>query len=225
MSRDVWSKQLRIAGTDARSVADALERDLPADGLQHAGSAVLRVEEPEALQAVVRRLITALGQRSWVGDDELVAELAHHMAGTSSELVPLSVELDWLGEALDQPVSSESFIDVADGSLWPAILFEDDQGPADFDPCSDRWLPVIGQGSPPKYEVMQRFVATVDQPGLASRLSDALVGSGAFRKFQNTLSRHESEYTRWYLFSDDARLGRARNWLADHGYRSDRPQP
>jgi len=147
------------------------------------------------------------------------------MAGTSSELVPLSVELDWLGEALDQPESSESFIDVADGSLWPAILFEDDQGPADFDPSSNRWLPVIGQGSPPKYGVMQRFVATVDQPGLASRLSDALVGSGAFRKFQKALSRHESEYTRWHLFSDDARLGRSRNWLANHGYRSDRPRP
>lgn len=152
-------------------------------------------------------------------------ELEHHMARTSSELVPLSVELDWLGEALDQPVSSESFIDVTDGSLWPAILFEDDQGPADFDPSSDRWLPVVGQGSPPKYEVMQRFVTTVDQPDLVSRLSDALVGSGAFRKFQKTLSRNESEYTRWHLFSDDARLGRARNWLADRGYRSHRPQP
>jgi len=202
------------------SVADAFERDLPADGLQHAGGAVLRVEDPEVLAAVVRRLIAALDQRSWTGDRELIAELEHHVAHTSSQLIPLSVELDWLGEALDQPVSSESFIDVADGSLWPAILFEDDQGPAGFDPSSDRWLPVIGQGSPPKYEVMQRFLTTVDQPDLASRLSDALVGSGAFRKFQKTLSRNESEYTRWHLFSDDARLGRARNWLADHGHAS-----
>jgi len=225
MSRDVWSRQLRIAGSDSISVADALERDLPAGGLQHAGGAVLRVEEPEVLDAVVRRLIAALDQRSWTGDKELIAELEHHVARTSSQLLPLSVELDWLGEALDQPVSSESFIDVADGSLWPAILFEDDQGPADFDPSSDRWLPVIGQGSPPKYEVMQRFTTTVDQPDLASRLCDALVGSGAFRKFQKTLSRNEREYTRWHLFSGDARLGRARNWLADHGYRSHRPQP
>ena len=222
MSRDVWSKQLRIAGTDARSVADALEHDLPVDGLQHAGSAVLRVEQREPIEAVVRRLITALDQRSWIGDDDLIAELDHHAARTSPELLPLPVELDWLGEALDQPVSSESFIDVADGSLWPAILFEDDQGPADFDPSSDRWLPVIGQGSPPKYDVMQRFVATIDHPDLAASLSDALVGSGAFRKFQKVLSRHESEYTRWHLFSDDARLGRARNWLAEHGYRSHR---
>lgn len=225
MSRDVWSRQLRIAGSDSMSVAEALERDLPADGLQHAGGAVLRVEEPEVLDAVVRRLIAALDQRSWTGDRELIAELEHHVARTSSHLVPLSVELDWLGEALDQPVSSESFVDVADGSLWPAILFEDDQGPADFDPSSDRWLPVVGQGSPPKYEVMQRFVGTVDQPDLASRLSDALVGSGAFRKFHKTLSRNDSEYTRWHLFRDDARLGRARNWLADRGYRSHYPRP
>ena len=44
MSRDLWLKQLRIAGADIRSVEDALTDDVPLDGLQHAGSALLRAE-------------------------------------------------------------------------------------------------------------------------------------------------------------------------------------
>jgi hypothetical protein len=69
---------------------------------------------------------------------------------------------------------------------------------------------------------MQRFAATIEQSDLASRLSDALAGSGAFRRFQTELSRHEDEYTRWHRFRDDARLGRARSWLAAQGYQSSR---
>ena len=224
MSRDLWSKQLRIAGADPTSVADVLRSIVPLDGLQHAGSSVLRVEQPAALETIVRRLIVALRERAWTGDAELIAELEDHADSTASDLVPLDIELDWLGEALDQSVASESFIDVVEGTLWPAMLFDDDQGPVDFDPSSERWLPVVGLGSRHAYEVMQRFVATIEHPDVGSRLSDAMVGSGAFRRFETELSRYEDEYTRWHRFREDARLGRARSWLASHGYRSDRSQ-
>ncbi len=153
---------------------------------------------------------------------ELIVELEHYVDRTASDLTTLPVALDELGEALDQSGGSDSFIDLTDGTLWPAQLFDVDQGPADFDPESDRWLLVVGLGSGPAYDAMQRFVATIEQPDLALRLSDALAGSGAFRRFQTELSRHEDEYTRWHRFRDDARLGRARSWLADHGYQSSR---
>lgn len=222
MSRDLWLKQLRIAGADTRSVEDVLTDDVPLDGLQHAGSALLRAEPSEVLVAIARSLIEALGDRGWTGDAELIAEIEHHADRTAVDLIPLPVALDGLGEALDQSAGTDSFIDVADGALWPAQLFDVDQGPADFDPASDRWLLVVGLGSRPAYEAMQRFVATIEQPDLAPRFAESLAGSGAFRRFQTELSRHEREYTRWHRFRDDARLGRARAWLADRGYQSDR---
>jgi len=222
MSRDLWLKHLRIAGADMRSVEEVLADDIPVDGLQHAGSAVLRAERSEVLAAIARRLIEALADRGWTGDAELIAELEHYVNHTASDLNALPVSLDELGQALEQSAASESFIDVVDGALWPAQLFDVDQGPADFDPASDRWLLVFGLGSGPAYEVMQRFVASIEQPDLSSRLMAALVGSGAFRRFQSQLSRHDDEYTRWHRFRDDARLGRARSWLADHGYESTR---
>jgi hypothetical protein len=222
MSRDPWLKQLRIAGADTRSVEEVLAGDVPADGLQHAGSAVLRVERSDLLAAIAHRLIEALDQRNWIGDPELIVELEHYVDRTGSALTSLAVALDELGEALDQTGGSESFIDLTDGTLWPGQLFDVDQGPPDFDPESDRWLLVVGLGSRPAYEAMQRFVTTIEQPDLALRLTDALMGSGAFRRFQTELSRHEDEYTRWHRFREDARQGRARSWLADQGYRSGR---
>jgi len=218
----VWLKQLRIAGADARSLEDALTHDVPADGLQHAGIAVLRAERSDALVHIAGRLIDALGMRGWTGDAELITELEHYAKRSSSDLISLPVELDELGEALDQSPGSDSYIDVTDGALWAAQLFDVDQGPDDFDAASDRWLLVVGAGSRSAYEVMQRFIATIDQPGLAERLTHSIAGSGAFRRFQSELSRCDDEYTRWHRFRDDARLGQARAWLADHGYRSTR---
>ena len=152
MSRDPWLKQLRIAGADPRAVEEVLAADAPADGLQHAGSALLRVERSDVLVASARRLIEALGQRGWVGDAELIVELEHYVDRTASDLKMLPVALDELGEALDQSGGSDSFIDLTDGTLWPAQLFDVDQGPADFDPDSDRWLLVVGLGSRPAYD-------------------------------------------------------------------------
>jgi Uncharacterised protein family (UPF0158) len=222
MSRDVWLKQLRIAGADARSVEDALAGDVPVDGLQHAGSAVLRTERSEVLVDIAGRLIDASRKRGWAGDAELIAELEHYANRNSSELISLPVELEELGEALDQSPGSDAYIDVTDGALWPAQLFDFDQGPDDFDAASDRWLLVVGLGSRFAYEVIQRFIATIDEPDLAERLADSIAGSGAFRRFQSELSRHDDEYTRWHRFRDDARLGQARAWLADRGYQTTR---
>ncbi len=133
----------------------------------------------------------------------------------------LPVELDELGEALDQSPWPESYIDLTIGIVWPGELFDAGQEPDDFDADdSDRWLPVVGTGSRAAYAVMGRFVDTIESAGLASRLLDTLSGSGAFRRFQTELSRHEDEYTRWHRFRDDTRIGRARAWLADRGYRS-----
>ncbi|MEZ5377285.1 MAG: UPF0158 family protein [Acidimicrobiales bacterium] len=220
MSRDVWSRQLRIAGTDARAIEDVLAGALPVDGLQHAGSAILRGESTDGLIAIAGQLVDALATRGWTGDEELIAELGHFVVETSSGLLPLPVELEQLGEALDQSGGSEAAVDLVDGTVWPADLLDIHEGPEDFDPDSDRWLVVAGHGSAPGYADMERFTASVDDPDIAARLDDTLAGRGAFRRFRSELSRYEHEYTRWHRFRDDARLGRARAWLADRGYRS-----
>lgn len=222
MSRDVWLQQIRQAGADPAAVERALADDIPQDVLQHAGLAVLRCPNSAALIDAVTRLIEALGRRDWVGDRELIDELEHVASGAST-LAALTVELDDLGEALDQSVASVAYLDLATGMIWPAELLDIGEEPDEFDPDDEqRWLPVPGQGPRAGYATMEDFITSITDPALAGRLRDAIAGTGAFRRFHDELSRNDDEYTRWHRWRDDRRLGRARAWLAEHGYRSTR---
>jgi hypothetical protein len=223
MSRDVLLQQIRQAGTDPAAVEGVLVDDIPQDVLQHAGQAILRCSDSAALADAASRLIVALGRRGWVGDRELIDELERLASATPLTLTALTVELDDLGEALDQAVSSVAFLDLDTATVWPAELFDIGEEPEDFDPDDGQpWLPVPGQGPRAGDATMEDFIATVTDPRLAGRLHDAIAGTGAFRRFHDELSRNDDEFTRWHHWRDDRRLGRARAWLAEQGYPSTR---
>lgn len=193
MSRDSLLRQLRVASNDASALAKIVADGVPDDGLQHAGQAVLCCSSSTELGATVTALIGSLSQRDWTGDPQLTAELEHVRDATTSALL-LAVDLDDIGEALDQSPAIVSYIDLANETLWPGELFEIDQRPDDFDADDeDRWLPVVGGGSNAAYAVMERFIRTIDSPELASRLQAEISGSGAFRRFQAALSRHDEQ--------------------------------
>jgi hypothetical protein len=67
---------------------------------------------------------------------------------------------------------------------------------------------------------MEGFIAGVSDPGRADRLSIAIEGRGAFRRFKDTLARWPDDQGRWYQFSGERCRGRAREWLAIAGYRA-----
>jgi Uncharacterised protein family (UPF0158) len=59
----------------------------------------------------------------------------------------------------------------------------------------------------------------VSHRGLIARLEVAIDGRGAFRRFKNVLFDWPDDREEWFAFSDERRRGRAREWLADVGYR------
>jgi hypothetical protein len=83
-----------------------------------------------------------------------------------------------------------------------------------------RWLFLCGEGSQETYRDLQRFIGTVEDDDLAARLTVAIEGRGAFRRFRSVLEHDPAQFTRWHRFDADARLGHARSWLADHGYQA-----
>ena len=142
----------------------------PDDGRQLARQAILRCERSPGLIESAATLAASLARREWPGDAELIAELEHVRNGTNSELSSLPVELDHLGDALEQSSASVSYIELATGVVWPGELFDVGQEPEDFDPDdSNRRLPVVGAGSRTAFAVIERFIDTIDKPGLASR--------------------------------------------------------
>jgi len=92
---------------------------------------------------------------------------------------------------------------------------EDDLDEGD-DP--DRWLWVNSEGSRPGYRDMELFIDGLDDADAADRLSIAISGRGAFRRFKDVLTRWPDLFDRWSSFSEDRRRGRARTWLAAAGY-------
>jgi hypothetical protein len=73
-------------------------------------------------------------------------------------------------------------------------------------------------GSRAGYRDMEWFISLLDDPDIADRLSIAITGRGAFRRFKDTLSRWPELMTRLHALSADRRRGRVRRWLADNGY-------
>ena len=221
MSRDPWLKQLRIAGADTRSVEEVLAGDVPADGLQHAGSALLRVERSDTLAAIAHRLIEALGQRNWIGDPELIVELEHYVDRTASDLTTLPVALDELGEALDQSGGSDSFIDLTDGTLWPAQLFDVDQGPADFDPAVGS---VAARGRP-RIRTLHTTRCSDSSRRSSNRISHRVSAMRLRGLVHSAGSRPNSAGTRTSTHAGTGSVtmpawAEHAAWLAERGYRS-----
>jgi hypothetical protein len=67
------------------------------------------------------------------------------------------------------------------------------------------------------WQDMEDFIATVANPRVAERLSDAIHGKGAFRRFKDTLLDHPAERERWFAFQKALQIERAREWLESIG--------
>ena len=218
MAHDEWRASLRI-NHDNPTALTATLTELPADGLQHAGNAILGHLTDPALRAIAAEPVAALTDRDWAGDLELAAALLRHLDNTPSSLTPVPVDLEELGEALDDSPGVESLLHLDTGTVSPAQLLDLGEEPDGYDPEDPgRWLPFAGEGSHAAYRDMERFTATLGDYPAAAALEKALGGKGAFGRFWGALDRYPEHLTARHRFSDDARLGRARAWLTDQGY-------
>ena len=218
VAHDDWRASLRINHDNPTALAATLA-ELPADGLQHAGNAILGHLTDPALQKIAAEVIAALTDRDWHGDSELADALRRRLDNTPSSLTPIPVDLEELGEALDESPGVESLLHLDTGTVWPGGLLDLGEQPDGYDPEDPgRWLPFAGEGSRAGYRDMECFTATITDSAAAGALEKALVGKGAFARFRSTLDRYPEQLTAWHRFSDDARLSRARAWLADQGY-------
>lgn len=224
-----WRRALRVSTVagDGEAVVALLTDEVPIECLQAVGSALLSVaaaDRPDGVDAI-EGCIAGLRQRRWDGDDELADELATHLGHRPPvDLRSVPVDLEDLGDLLDGPAGAQSgLVDLQTGAVWPGDVLDNarDAGIDDVPEEADgtRWLEVSPGGHGGRD--LRAFVATVSHPDVAERLDRAIRGKGAFRRFRQELHRWPHEASRWHAFTDDRRIGRARAWLADAGYRSD----
>ena len=126
VGHDRWDRRLRAAGADPRALAELLSADLPYDGLQHAGDAVLaaRVEDTDGSWQDLGGVDRGVTPRGWDGDDILAGNLERDAATSASKLTPLGVDLEDLADTLAEHAGSEGFVDLQDGQVWTEIAIE-----------------------------------------------------------------------------------------------------
>lgn len=210
---------------DAAAILAELSQAEAGECLELGGDGLLLALDQEAAgaAATARSWIVALHDRAWEGDAELAEQLAARLGtGAARQLQPLAVDLLELSDVLEgDPRESGGRLDLRTGQVWPQFALDSEDGfDEDEDEDEDRSLEVWSRGSRHGYRDMQDFLDTITDPDRRDRLEIALEGRGAFRRFRDVLARWPAEFTRWNAFSEERRLGRARAWLADAGYRT-----
>lgn len=214
-----------IYGGDIDFLKDVLSGPAwPDDSLQLLGDAVLMItrERADDIESAARRCVKELWNRDWEGDVQLAVQIEAALGwGPSPLLRPLPVDLEELAGSLEgDPMDGGGAIDLRDGQVWPKSVWDNDSEDWDLgDPDDDeRWLWFGSEGSRSGYQDMEFFIDMVEDEQVAERLAWAIQGRGAFRRFKDALSWYPELQTRWYGFSEDRHLGRARAWLAAEGY-------
>ena len=81
----------------------------------------------------------------------------------------------------------------------------------------NRFLLIPKRESREGYEIMVAFAESVRGKGLREKLSIALNGRGAFRRFRSVLNDYPDELEKWYKFKDDWMREEAVKWLLLNG--------
>ena len=81
---------------------------------------------------------------------------------------------------------------------------------------SSDYLPLPSKFDIHEYAIMERFCYSVENPKLSDELSYQIRGSGAFRRFKDTIHRYGIE-DEWYRFRDQAFEEIAIEWLESNG--------
>lgn len=122
------------------------------------------------------------------------------------------IELDMLVMVMEDNSFDQTYwIDPTNGAIHGSFDDDFDEEAAD----EAGWVAVEPFSSLDSYSDMQLFIATVDQPGQAARLSDAIVGKGAFRRFKDIVFNSDDLGPRWRAFEEARRRARAIEWLVD----------
>ncbi len=138
-----------------------------------------------------------------------------------SEKIQLPIDLQELCAAFED--SSEDhryFLDFQTGAVNLDIFDAAEREELDemVDEASKercRYLPIAE--SHVGYEDMKEYIETVKGANLKEKLSIAISGSGAFRRFKDVLTFYPKERERWFKFKDEKVMERVNEWLDEEG--------
>jgi hypothetical protein len=223
--RDLDLREVRaaIATQDADRFLAALEGCDVDDVLQQVGAGISMALEHRRSQAesVALSIVNRLTWRDLPGDQVLAEDLLASLRRDPPPGRGLPVDLELLGSEIEGDVrqSLGGYLDLRTGDVLSDLLLDSGwsgEVTVDVEDDPDRWLRFDRTGSRESWRDMVDFAARQRDQALRSRLEQAVEGKGAFRRFRQVL-HDEGLADRWSAFADDRLIGRAREFLAEHG--------
>ncbi|MBX3183988.1 MAG: hypothetical protein KIT72_00565 [Polyangiaceae bacterium] len=139
-------------------------------------------------------------------------------ADESDEMREVPVDWEALEDAFENNAQEvHSYLHLATGEVLRVV-----DGIADPDMHSriaadDGYLGIEPVSSREQYRWMERFIPMVDDAALQARLTSAIDGKGAFRRFKDVLMAHATERERWFAFRSERLRVFMEAWLtANH---------
>ncbi len=208
-----------------RFLAAVLGRDVT-PALQHVGSGVVLALRAgrDAAEPIARAVIDGLTDREGPGDAILAEDLQALLRGEPLPGKVVPVQLDELEYTLHSNSRewTYGFIDLHTGAVRdggatdPGMVGED--AAIDVDEDIDRWLMFDKVSSREGWKDMAAFAEQQRDADVRQRMEHALEGRGAFRRFRDLVS-DEGLLDEWRTFSDERKIGHAREFLAYKGIR------
>jgi hypothetical protein len=127
------------------------------------------------------------------------------------EMVRNMEEFDEIEEENDD---SEIINDLDGYSDLETEFFQDVKNVLSFD---DDYLKLPSKFDIDEYKIMERFCLSVSDEKIRDVLLGKIRGSGAFRRFKDTIYRYRIEED-WFRFRDEAYKEIAISWLESHGF-------
>jgi hypothetical protein len=124
------------------------------------------------------------------------------------------------GEIISMPDNVMRAVEDSDEAIADLADWEGDVAETAEKILSDeknRFLLIPKRESREGYAIMVAFAGSVRGKGLREKLTDALNGKGAFRRFRSVLNDHPDELEKWYTFKDDWMRAEAIKWLIMNG--------
>ena len=144
--------------------------------------------------------------------------------GGTHDLWQLPVDLEWVATVLEaDPIRCQgAFLDLQTGEVIPCLPNDTDltgdEGAANRGAEPERWLFLPCLGSRAVRQDMADFAAMIKYRPMRQRMEEAIEGLGAFHRFRD-LVYAEGLASDWHAFSDQRRIERARDFLAELGVR------
>ena len=142
--------------------------------------------------------------RDFVGEMQILSDEAHtYINKLTGELITITADDIAMTESEEQEDSFE----------WQDEIIQATKNVL----SSDDYLKIPSKFDIHEYEIVERFCLSIPDERISEDLLGQIRGSGAFRRFKDTIYRYGIEKD-WFKFRDEAYKEIAISWLESHGF-------